>query len=137
MLENAYNTTIDAMDLEFLIRIDTNGKTKDGFVEYILNGDMNDDGFVNDLDVNPFVQALTNRADYETAYPDVDADMVGDFNGNGVLDLGDVNGFKAAVPGVGAGSAGTVPEPSVMTLVLSAIVGLLFGRRRHGSSPRT
>ncbi len=52
---------------------------------------MNNDGVVDDLDVNPFVQALTNRAAYDANNYGLDADFVGDFNGNGVLDLGDVS----------------------------------------------
>lgn len=126
LLQDAYDTTTDAMDLELVVRFDTTGLSKDGFVEYIKNGDMNDDGSVDELDVNPFVQALIDREGFETAYADVDADVVGDFNGNGLLDLGDVKDFKAAVSVLALGSSAAVPEPSACLLVSLALATLII-----------
>lgn len=116
----------------------------DGLEEYVLLGDMDGNGLLQEADVNPFVQALTDRAAYEGAY-DVDADFVGDFNGNGQLDLGDVSGFKdalSALPGAGASTASTVPEPSTMLLMALALISyparFRTGQRKvsRGSSGR-
>lgn len=94
-------------------------------------GDMNDDGQLSDADISPFVLALTNRTAYDAMYSGVDADVIGDFNGNSQLDLGDVAGFKAAVPGLGAGTASAVPEPASAILLLLSLVGLAGFRGRQ------
>ncbi len=127
----AYDTTIDAQDINLSFRNVLFDGASFGFVEYITSppGDLNGDGEVTEADINAFVQALTNRTAFETNYPGVDADDLGDFNGNGKLDLGDVSGFILAVnaPGASAGSS-SVPEPSTCLLFAIGLVGL-FSRR--------
>jgi len=44
-----------------------------------------------------FILALTDPVAFAAANPNVDADVVGDFDGNGILDLGDIAVFSAAV----------------------------------------
>lgn len=129
-LGEGYDESADAQDLVFQYRDTATGRAVYAFVNYITPGDMNDDGAVDDADVNPFVQALTNRVAYDAAFPGVNADFVGDFDGDGVLTLGDVAGFKSAVPGIGAGSAGAVPEPASCALLLAAAIVSLARRRR-------
>jgi hypothetical protein len=73
-------------------------------------GDVNLDGVVNGLDVDPFVDVLLNGP-YQ-----LEADMNGDGDVNGL----DVDPFVAAVVG---GGLTAVPEPA--TLVLLAMAGLL------------
>jgi hypothetical protein len=59
-----------------------------------LLGDMTCDGLVGFGDINPFVLAITNAAQYEAAFPGCYI-LHGDFNGNGVVDFGDINPFVA------------------------------------------
>ena len=74
-----------------------------------LRGDMNRDGEVNGLDVDPFVNVLLNGL-YQA-----EADLNGD---NGIDGL-DVDPFVAAVVG---GGAAAVPEPSTLLLCIIALV---------------
>lgn len=57
-------------------------------------GDMNCDGAVDLVDINPFVLALTAPAQYELRFPDC-ALLNADVNQNGAIDLGDINPFVA------------------------------------------
>jgi hypothetical protein len=88
------------------------------FGEIDLLGDVNLDGEVNGLDVDPFVDVLLNGP-YQ-----VEADMNQDEVVNGL----DVDPFVEAV--VGAGTAAAVPEPSTLVLLGIGALGLLLSRRR-------
>lgn len=113
--------------------LDPESDIKGGKVVLVLLGDMDGNGLLEDADVNPFVEALTNRASYETNNTGVDADIVGDFNGNGQLDLGDVAGFKAAVEALPSSlGAGAVPEPSTLVLLCVALVAFMMKPNRRG-----
>jgi hypothetical protein len=57
-------------------------------------GDLNCDGVVSTLDIDPFVAALVGRASYETAYSRCHW-LNGDINGNGLVDFDDINPFVA------------------------------------------
>ena len=61
-------------------------------------GDMNCDGEVDFGDINPFVQALSDPAGYDAAYPDCDI-MNADINDDGEVDFGDINPFVALLTG--------------------------------------
>jgi hypothetical protein len=80
-------------------------------------GDVNGDGVVNGLDVDPFVDVLLNGP-YQAA-----ADMNEDGDVNGL----DVDPFVAAV----VGGAQQIPEPSTLLLALLAL-GALGGCRKWG-----
>lgn len=117
--------------------LDTSGSPLTVFVEYVGHflGDMDGNNLIEEADINAFVQALTDRAAYNLAYPTVDADLTGDFNDNGQLDLGDISGFKAAVLTVAAAagsaaSASVVPEPSSCFLMFAVAIASLVRRRR-------
>ena len=88
---------------------------------------MNGDGTLNLGDVGLFVQALTNRAAYDAAYPTVNADFVGDVDHSNTFDLGDTGPFSALLGGPASSSA--VPEPSALLLALFALAGVA-GRQR-------
>lgn len=95
-----------------------------------LLGDMNNDGVVTPDDVNPFVQALTHRAQYELQSYGADADLAGDVNGDGEFNLGDVGVFKALVASSAPDAAQSVPEPASALLMLFALVAVGMRRRR-------
>lgn len=61
-------------------------------------GDLNCDGSVNFLDINPFVLALTNPAGYAAAFPQCDISQ-GDINGDGVTNFADINPFVRLLTG--------------------------------------
>jgi hypothetical protein len=85
--------------------------------EYDL-GDVNLDGEVNGLDVDPFVDLVTS-GDFQT-----EADM----NGDGAVNGLDVDPFVEAVVG---GGVQAVPEPGTLVLALFASLALIaLGRRR-------
>ena len=84
----------------------------------LLLGDVNLDGEVNGLDVDPFVDVLLNGP-YQA-----EADMNEDQVVNGL----DVDPFVAAVVG---GSAQEIPEPSTLLLAIVAL-GVVGGWRKWG-----
>lgn len=55
-------------------------------------GDMNCDDNVDFADINPFVQALTDRNGYENAFPDCNW-LNADCNSDGKVDFNDINAF--------------------------------------------
>jgi hypothetical protein len=61
-----------------------------GNVNVIVGGDMNDDGHVNAKDIDPFLQAVLSSAACGAECP-------GDFNGNNMIDVGDVEGMVLAL----------------------------------------
>jgi hypothetical protein len=78
----------------------------------VLLGDVNGDGVVNGLDVDPFVGLVTTG----TFQPE------GDMNGDGAVNGLDVDPFVEAVVG---GGAQAVPEPSSWIMLI--VGGLLLG----------
>jgi phospholipase/lecithinase/hemolysin len=82
-------------------------------------GDLNGDGLVNGLDVEPFVHVLVSGP----------FDPVADVNGDGQVNGLDVDPFVAMVVGAGAE---TVPEPSTLLPAVLGLIGLLLPRRRPG-----
>ncbi len=64
-------------------------------------GDMNGNGEFNNLDINPFVMAVTDPGNFAKEYPDVDPIVAGDFNGDGSFDNLDITGFVNALSGGG------------------------------------
>ncbi len=127
-LGEGYDEAQDKQGLLFRYRDAVSGLMETGKVNYITLGDMDGDGDVDDADVNPFVQALTNRSAYDANLYEVDADFVGDFNDNGKLDLGDVAMFKTAVQAAGLATASATPEPSSLMMIVLAMA-CLCGRR--------
>jgi len=92
-----------------------------------LPGDMNDDGTVDLLDTSLFIQALIDRPAFETAYPLVDADRVGDIDENGRFDLGDLGPFGDLF---NAAPTAAVPEPPLSVLLVGLLVWGVLGLRR-------
>ncbi len=95
-----------------------------------LPGDFDGSGAVDTQDINPFVLALTNPAQYEATYglPPV----LYDTNGDWTIDTQDINPFVTLLTG---GAAAIVPEPSAGMLLLA--VGAVAGwPRRLGQVDR-
>lgn len=61
-------------------------------------GDLNCDGEVNILDINPFILALGNPAGYALAFPDCKLEL-GDINGDSEVNVLDINPFIALLSG--------------------------------------
>jgi subtilisin-like proprotein convertase family protein len=60
-------------------------------------GDMNADGVFNAYDIDPFVLAIAAPSIYVGLFPGIDANYVGDFDGNGVLTINDLSGFAVSM----------------------------------------
>jgi len=120
--------TSGSEDLEFVLRRD--GNINQGIIEYIdvLTGDMNDDGQVNNLDINPFVLALTDEEAFEQQFG-VDPAQVGDTNGDGQFNNLDINPFVELLTG-GSGLR-AVPEPASLGMLWLGGMLLLGNRRRR------
>ena len=90
-------------------------------------GDMNGDGFVNTGDVPLFIQALVDRAAYVAQFPGLDPDILGDVDGSGTFDLGDINAFSDLFGGStsasGSASASVTPNASMAVVAQGMAIG--------------
>lgn len=64
----------------------------------LVDGDMNCDGSVDILDINPFTLALSDPAAYDAAYPNCNRNNA-DVNDDGNVDVLDINPFVALISG--------------------------------------
>ena len=64
-------------------------------------GDMDGDYDVDLNDIPAFVLALVHRPTYNTTYPGLNADAIGDMSQNGVFNAADVQGFVKTLVGGG------------------------------------
>lgn len=69
-----------------------------GYRQCLVLGDMNCDGVVNVLDINPFTLALSDPAAYAAAFPSCNINN-GDINGDGNVDVLDINPFITLIGG--------------------------------------
>jgi hypothetical protein len=99
--------------LSWSVDYSANAVTLEVLGSSLVLGDVNGDGVVNGLDVDPFVEVLLSGP-YDAA-----ADMNQDEVVNGL----DVDPFVVAV--VGGGAAQAVPEPSGLLLALLGLLGLV------------
>lgn len=95
-------------------------------------GDMNDDGVLNNFDIQPFEVALTNSADYLTQFPSMDIyARRGDIDGNGAFNNFDIQPFEQLLTSGSHPALAAVPEPSALALmVLAAAAFGRFARKR-------
>ena len=96
-------------------------------------GDMNDDGRLDNFDIQFFEDALGDAAAYEAANPWMVGirKLRGDINGDGDFTNFDIQPFEALLTGGGSGSLAAVPEPSGIALAALGLVGLASRRRRR------
>lgn len=122
-----------------------------GFETYILDvsgtfltGDLNGDWRTDNADISALVMALTDSEGFSAAYSLVDRDLIGDFTGDGMLTIADIDGFAELLAGGNAIEAQTlrenilaqvndVPEPSSIAL-MSPLALMLVRRRGDGQS---
>jgi len=95
--------------------------------QFVL-GDMNGDGEVNNLDINPFVLALTDEEAFEQQFG-TDPAAIGDINEDGQFNNLDINPFVSLL--TGGSSLQAVPEPSSVALLGLGGLTMLRRRRRH------
>jgi hypothetical protein len=76
---------------------------------YFYRGDMNNDGAVNNLDIAPFVQGLTNPAGFQSTYL-YTPDLLGDVNRDGSFNNLDISAFVTVL----TGGTLTVPATAAM-----------------------
>jgi hypothetical protein len=68
------------------------------FAPLYERGDLNCDGVINFDDIDPFVLALSDPANYQAAYPYCDL-LNADCNGDGAVDFDDIDAFVALLSG--------------------------------------
>ena len=92
-------------------------------------GDLNGDGRVDQLDIDPFVLALIDPNAYVAQYPDLDPLLLGDIDASGAMNCDDVKAFLDLL--VNGPGASAVPEPAtLMALTAGACLALLRKRTR-------
>ena len=80
------------------VELDVTG-TASSTLQITVLGDANGDGRLTNVDIGPFLMALTNRAEYEIQYPLVDVNSVLDFTGDNLFTNVDIGGFLDALTG--------------------------------------
>jgi len=108
--------------------VDPDSPLEDFTAPDVLAGDLNGDGEVNNLDINPFVLALTDPTAFEQQF-DVDPAAAGDINGDGQLNNLDINPFVSLL--TGGSSLQAVPEPASAALLMLGASALMAGGRRN------
>ncbi|HMO26712.1 MAG TPA: dockerin type I domain-containing protein, partial [Tepidisphaeraceae bacterium] len=80
-----------------------------------IPGDLNVDGFVNNLDIAPFVQLLTSPGTFAASYPDTPAEA-GDINDDGMVNNLDIAPFVALLTGSRPTATRARPEAQPVSL---------------------
>lgn len=101
LIDGTYDILVTATDLAANASIDP---TVEELVidSTLLRGDMNGDLVINHFDIPLFMQSLLDRSSYDAAYPQMNADVFGDVNIDGMFDFGDLGPFNALFASVGA-----------------------------------
>jgi len=90
-----YNQIISYNDAVHVAYAATHNNEQDVWylrVPPFLRGDLNCNGAINNLDIDPFVLALTNPARYAQLFPNCDR-MLADCNGDGIVNNFDIDPF--------------------------------------------
>ena len=109
---------------------------KHELLQFVL-GDLDGNGVLDNFDIEPFEQALTNSEAHAAAYPLADDSALrGDVNGDGTFDNFDIQPFEQLLTG-SSSAAAQVPEPPAILLALVGLAALLGSRRVALSGART
>ena len=93
-------------------------------VPFVL-GDMDGDGDLDNFDIQPFEQALTDTSAYQLSHLMLpDYRRRGDADQNGVFDNFDIQPFEALLTAGGGATLASVPEPSAIVLLATGLIGL-------------
>lgn len=98
------------------------------FVNPFVLGDMNGDGVLNNFDIQPFEQALTDSATYLALYPALlNYEQRGNVDGNFAFNNFDIQPFEQLLTSNLA--AVSVPEPGGVWLLSTGVFAVIFRRR--------
>ncbi|MEM9348430.1 MAG: PEP-CTERM sorting domain-containing protein [Planctomycetota bacterium] len=137
--DNGHQIGLNSTELEALVGEDAPAPVLTIEYDWMVMGDLNGDGTVDQGDISAFVLALIDEQGFESAHPFIDRHEFGDFNGDGVMDNLDILGFinllsegneqqaQSIATSITDEIAG-VPEPTM--LVLLGLGGLMLLRRR-------
>ena len=97
-----------------------------GAANSVLLGDLNGDGFVDNLDLGPFGQALFDLPAYTAAFPNIDPNVWGDFTGDGVFNNFDLAGFADVLfaPAASSSAAFSMQSSSVTHIATAEALAL-------------
>lgn len=96
-LDCNHNGIPDTCDLQDGVSVDTDFNGVPDECQYVP-GDVNCDGAVNNLDIDPFVAALRGAGIYATSYPDC-SHLLADINDDGKVDNFDIDPFILLITG--------------------------------------
>lgn len=101
-----------------------NGDLRAVYLVPIALGDMNDDGSLDNFDIQPFEMALTDTAGYLGTYDVNDYQQRGDINGDGAFDNFDIQPFENLLTSGPSTAVAAVPEPSTRVFLASTLLVL-------------
>ena len=103
----------------------------------VLKGDVNDDSFVDNLDITPFIAAVAaaDQAAFLTVFPEGNY-AAADVDGSGSPDHLDITPFIGLLT-LAVSNAGSVPEPATLLILAASCLTMARKCRTKGASGLT